>query len=126
MMKRLLGLGALVTGIAALAPGPSAMGALKIVQTGAPFPHRALVVSPPAGTQLRSGNVRVLENGRPLDINWIAEHAAAILEAWFPGVEGGNGRSAPGAEVRVTRVTPVGKLSWADRRKTRPSENSSA
>lgn len=32
----------------------------------------------------------VLFNGRPLDIRDIKSKAKAILEAWFPGIEGGN------------------------------------
>ena len=54
--------------------------------------------------------VVVLLNGRPLEINWIAEHAAAILEAWLPGVEGGNAI----ADVLFGDVNPGGKLpvSW--------------
>jgi beta-glucosidase len=35
--------------------------------------------------------VLVLINGRPLDISWAAEHVPAILEAWYPGSQGGNG-----------------------------------
>lgn len=52
----------------------------------------------------------VLENGRPLEITWIAEHASAVLEAWFPGVEGGNAV----ADVLFGDVNPGGKLpvSW--------------
>jgi hypothetical protein len=34
--------------------------------------------------------VLVLLNGRPLSINWAAEHVPAILEAWEPGSEGGH------------------------------------
>ena len=33
--------------------------------------------------------VLVLFSGRPLDVGWAAEHCAAILEAWFPGLEAG-------------------------------------
>jgi beta-glucosidase len=35
--------------------------------------------------------VLVLINGRPLDISWAAEHIPAIVEAWYPGSQGGNG-----------------------------------
>ena len=33
--------------------------------------------------------VVVLMNGRPLTINWLAENAPAVLEAWYPGHPGG-------------------------------------
>jgi len=54
--------------------------------------------------------VVVLVNGRPLEINWVAEHASAILESWLPGVEGGNAI----ADVLFGDVNPGGKLpvSW--------------
>ena len=34
--------------------------------------------------------VVVLQSGSAVALNWANEHAGAILEAWYPGVEGGN------------------------------------
>ncbi len=50
--------------------------------------------------------VLVLLNGRPLSINWAAEHVPAILEAWEPGTEGGNAV----ADVLFGDANPGGKL----------------
>lgn len=50
--------------------------------------------------------VLVLVNGRPLSINWAAEHVPAILEAWEPGTEGGHAV----ADLLFGDANPGGKL----------------
>jgi len=50
--------------------------------------------------------VLVLLNGRPLGIEWAAEHVPAILEAWQPGTEGGHAV----ADALFGDVNPGGKL----------------
>jgi beta-glucosidase len=54
--------------------------------------------------------VLVLVNGRSLDISWAADHIPAILEAWYPGSQGGNGL----ADVLFGDANPAGHLpvSW--------------
>jgi beta-glucosidase len=54
--------------------------------------------------------VLILVNGRPLEISWAAEHVPAILEAWYPGSQGGNGI----ADVLFGDANPAGHLpmSW--------------
>lgn len=50
--------------------------------------------------------VLVLINGRPLSINWASAHVPAILEAWYPGSQGGRAI----AEVLFGDYNPGGKL----------------
>ncbi len=50
--------------------------------------------------------VLVLMNGRPLALQWAADHVPAILEAWFLGVETGPAL----ASVLFGDVNPSGKL----------------
>ncbi|MEO6857532.1 MAG: glycoside hydrolase family 3 N-terminal domain-containing protein [Solirubrobacteraceae bacterium] len=50
--------------------------------------------------------VVVLMNGRPLTIPWLADNAPALLEAWYPGTEGGNAV----ADVLFGKINPGGKL----------------
>ena len=63
-------------------------------------------------TAVASGKpvVAVLLSGRPLDISWASEHVPAILQAWYPGSEGGNAV----ADILFGDVNPGGKLpvSW--------------
>jgi beta-glucosidase len=50
--------------------------------------------------------VVLLMNGRPLTISWLAGHAPALLESWYPGTEGGDAV----ADVLFGKVDPAGKL----------------
>lgn len=50
--------------------------------------------------------VLVLINGRPLSTEWAAEHIPAIIEAFAPGIQGGQAI----AEILYGRVNPSAKL----------------
>lgn len=50
--------------------------------------------------------VVVYINGRPITEPWVDEHADAILEAWYPGQEGGHAI----ADIIFGDVNPSGKL----------------
>ncbi len=61
--------------------------------------------------------VIVLMNGSALAVNWAQEHANAILEAWYPGEEGGaavaetlSGRNNPAGRLPVTFYTGMSQL----------------
>lgn len=50
--------------------------------------------------------VLVLLNGSPLAVNWAQEHVPAIIEAWYPGQEGGSAI----ADVLFGDYNPAGRL----------------
>jgi beta-glucosidase len=61
--------------------------------------------------------VVVLMNGSALSVNWAAQHANAILEAWYPGEEGGtavaktlSGANNPAGRLPVTFYRGVDDL----------------
>ena len=61
--------------------------------------------------------VLVLTNGSALAVNWAKEHTNAILEAWYPGEEGGmavaetlSGRNNPAGRLPVTFYKSVADL----------------
>ncbi|HJP97737.1 MAG TPA: glycoside hydrolase family 3 N-terminal domain-containing protein [Rhodanobacteraceae bacterium] len=61
--------------------------------------------------------VVVLVNGRPLTVPWLHEHAAAVLEAWLPGDEGGHavadllfGDDNPSGKLPITFPRTLGQV----------------
>ena len=61
--------------------------------------------------------VLVLFNGRPLNIKWAAGRVPAILDAWYPGTQGGNavasllfGDAVPGGKLPITWPRDAGQV----------------
>jgi len=63
--------------------------------------------------------VVVLINGRPISINWVNKYVPGILEAWFPGAQGGTaiadvlfGDYNPGGKLTITFPKTVGQIPY--------------
>jgi beta-glucosidase len=61
----------------------------------------------------------VLINGRPLSINWVDKYVPGIIEAWFPGAQGGTaiadvlfGDYNPGGKLTMTFPKTVGQIPY--------------
>jgi beta-glucosidase len=61
----------------------------------------------------------VLLNGRPMSINWIDKYVPGVIEAWFPGAQGGAaiadvlfGDYNPGGKLSVTFPKTVGQIPY--------------
>ncbi|MEO2077930.1 MAG: glycoside hydrolase family 3 N-terminal domain-containing protein [Bacillus sp. (in: firmicutes)] len=59
--------------------------------------------------QLQKPMAAVLFNGRPLDLHGVIDQADAVLEAWYPGTEGG----AAIADLLFGDANPSGRLSMS-------------
>ncbi len=76
--------------------------------------------------------VLIVFSGRPLVLNWAAQHAAAILEAWHPGVQAGPalvrtlyGESNPSGKLTTSFPRSVGQepLYYNHLNTGRPADN---
>ncbi len=79
-----------------------------------PEPEEALVEAVAA---TRKPLIVVLMNGSALAVNWINDHANAVLESWYSGEEGGaaiaetlSGRNNPAGRLPVTFYKDVSQL----------------
>ena len=61
----------------------------------------------------------VLINGRPMSINWVNKYVPGIIEAWFPGVQGGSaiadvlfGDYNPGGKLTMTFPKTAGQIPY--------------
>ncbi|MGA3264607.1 MAG: glycoside hydrolase family 3 C-terminal domain-containing protein [Terracidiphilus sp.] len=79
-----------------------------------PMPEQILLEAVAA---IQKPLVVVLTNGSALGVSWAREHANAILDAWYPGEEGGaavaetlSGRNNPAGRLPVTFYKDVSQL----------------
>lgn len=79
-----------------------------------PAPEQSLVE---AMVQTGKPVIVVLTNGSALAINWINQHASAVLESWYAGEEGGaaiadtlSGKNDPAGRLPVTFYESVNQL----------------
>jgi beta-glucosidase len=61
----------------------------------------------------------ILINGRPISINWVNKYVPGIIEAWFPGAQGGTaladvlfGDYNPGGKLTITFPKTVGQIPY--------------
>ncbi|KNE22343.1 glycoside hydrolase family 3 N-terminal domain-containing protein [Virgibacillus pantothenticus] len=59
--------------------------------------------------ELGKPTVAVLFNGRPLDLHGVVDKVDAVLEAWYPGTEGGSAI----ADILFGEVNPSGKITMS-------------
>ena len=77
------------------------------------YQERLLEALAPTGKPI----VLVMIQGRPLDLNWADDYVPAILNAWYPGAQGGNaladiifGDANPSGKLPVSYPRSVGQL----------------
>jgi len=63
--------------------------------------------------------ILILINGRPVSINWADKYVPGIIEAWFPGAQGGTaiadvlfGDYNPGGKLTITFPKTVGQIPY--------------
>jgi beta-glucosidase len=103
-----------VGGRSGLVDGCTSGEAIDRSSLGLPGVQQALVE---AVVAVGKPTVLVLVDGRPLALPWIAQHVPALLLAWLPGQEGGNGVAdvlfgsrPPGGRLPISMPASEGQL----------------